>query len=416
MILRGKSKLFILFTKNCNNVQFLTIISSFFSRGYHQIMLRTVRDAANPFELSERTFVRYFRLTRVAARELINVIAPFGDTRNIPFDLAVLGSLMFLGKGSYQKNIGISSLYSVSQPTVSRNLHQIVGLIVTHVLPAQVRFPESDNDFRRLIREFQLRFGEAMPEVWGVIDGSLIAIHTPPIHSRRFPARVYRCRKGYSAINVLFISAANGRFLYVNARFPGSVHDSAIFRTSLARLRLVTEFQTTGRNRGVLLGDQGFGLEPWILPPIGAPVNGPAQIAFNRSHKIVRMSVENHIGLLKTVFRCLLKDRVLHYSPTFSGQLIYAATTLHNFRISHNVTAAADYDGTSSESSDDSLSGSDSDTDEIEPERDPEDPNVRDPEDPNVHRNQRRHPGDLFTEEGERVRQRYIRNHFFNRI
>lgn len=337
------------------------------------------------------------------------MLAPFGNTQRIPFDLAVLGCLMFLGKGSYQKNIGISSLYSVSQPTVSRNLHVIVGLIVNHVLPQQIRFPDTDAEFAQLVRGFQEKYSGAMPEVFGIIDGSLIAIHSPPVRSRRFPARVYRCRKGYSAINTLFITAADGKFIYVNARYPGSVHDSTVFRTSLARLRLVLEFQRTGRNRGVLLGDQGFPVEPWLLPPIPRPVRDGEQAAFNRSHKIVRMSVENHIGILKTVFRCLLKDRVLHYTPSFAGEVIYASATLHNFRINHRVNPANEYEGSSSES--DSSSGEDSDSSEFDPAEEP--PNQ---EENRNRRGQGHHPAELFTEEGNLARQRYIRNHFFNRM
>ena len=82
-------------------------------------MLKRIRDNANSFELSERSFVRYFRLTRGAARWLIDTLRPHGNTKRIPFELCVLGAMMLLGKGSYQKNIGISALYGVSQPEVS---------------------------------------------------------------------------------------------------------------------------------------------------------------------------------------------------------------------------------------------------------------------------------------------------------
>lgn len=239
------------------------------------IHLCRLRDLANPFELSERTFVKYFRLTRAAARSLIETIRPYGNTKRIPFDLAVLGVLMFLAKGSYQKNTGISSLYSVSQATVSRNLHHVVALIVSHIMPQEIQFPTTDEDFRLLIAGFRDRFHGRMPEVWGIIDGTLIAITSPPIHSSHYPARVYRTRKGYTGINVLVVSNSISQFTYVNARYPGSCHDAAIFKTSLARLQLAEEFQRTGQNRGILLGDKGFGLEPWLFTPVSNPVRLP---------------------------------------------------------------------------------------------------------------------------------------------
>ena len=135
---------------------------------------------------------------------------------------------------------------SFSQPTVSKLLHQIVDLINAHVLSLQIRFPTSDEDFRSLIAGYQRTFNGVMPEVWGVIDGTLIATVSPPIHSENFPARVYRTRKGFTGLNVIVISDSDGKFSYVNARFPGACHDSSILRTSLARLRLVNEFERTG--------------------------------------------------------------------------------------------------------------------------------------------------------------------------
>lgn len=62
-----------------------------------------------------------------------------------------------------------------------------------------------------------------MPKVRGVIDCSLIAIHTPPIHHPVYPARWYRTIKGFSGLNELFVLNFEGNFSYVNARYPGSV-------------------------------------------------------------------------------------------------------------------------------------------------------------------------------------------------
>lgn len=374
-------------------------------------MLRRIRDAANPFELSERTFVKYFRLTRELARELIDTIEPFADTKRIPFYLCFLGGLMLLGKGSYQKNIGVSALYGVSQPTVSRYFHQIIDLLNEYVVPNQIRFPVTDDDFQTHVNGFRAKYDGLMPEVFGLIDGTLVAIVSPPIFSTVYPARLYRTRKGFTGLNVLVISSYDSTFLYMNARYPGSCHDSAVFRTSLARLQLIREFQQTGQNRGILLGDQGFGVEPFLFPPIPGRNLTRDQQTFNRAHKIVRMAVENAIGDLKTVFRCLLKHRTLHYDPTFSGQIVYAAGALHNLRIRRRVLAYNEYDGDQSDSdSDESEVDSDSEaareTDDDEPQDIINDTENR--------RGRNLHPGDLFTVAGNRKRAQYIRNHFFN--
>lgn len=375
-------------------------------------MLRGIRDTANPFELSERTFVRYFRLDRESARVLIDDLEPFADTKRIPFHLCVLGALMLLGKGSYQKNIGISALYGVSQSTVSRYFHQVIDLINRHVVPNEIQFPVNDEDVRRNVDGFRARYNEVMPEIVGIIDGTLVAITSPPIFSNVFPARLYRTRKGYTGLNVLVITGYDGRFLYINARYPGSCHDSAVFRTSLVRLQLLTEFQRTGRNRGILLGDQGFGVEPFLFPPIPGRDLSRDQQAYNRAHKVVRMSVENTIGDLKIVFRCLLKHRTLHYDPTFAGKIVYASGALHNFRIRRRIRAHYEYDGGDGSESDES------EVDRISDMEDEIDENENDERHGGINlvRGGRNlHPGDLYTAAGNQKRNEYIRNHFFNR-
>lgn len=41
--------------------------------------------------------------------------------------------------------------------------------------------------------------------------------------------------------------------------------------------------------------------------------------------------------MLKNRWRCLLKHRVLHYSPEMAGRIIKACCVLHNMCISRNV-------------------------------------------------------------------------------
>lgn len=43
------------------------------------------------------------------------------------------------------------------------------------------------------------------------------------------------------------------------------------------------------------------------------------------------------LGVLKNRFRCLLKDRVLHYDPLKAGQIINAVCVLHNMCVTANL-------------------------------------------------------------------------------
>ena len=60
-------------------------------------------------------------------------------------------------------------------------------------------------------------------------------------------------RKGYHSINVQVICGHRGRFINLVAKWPGSVHDSRVLRSS--QIKDVTE---SGRIKGCVLGDSGY--------------------------------------------------------------------------------------------------------------------------------------------------------------
>lgn len=85
----------------------------------------------NPFDLSDKLFIKHFRLTKDLVRYLIDTLDNFliAPTRTSSIDKAtkVLVALNFFATGSYQTSVG-SNLHcsSVSQPTVSRCVNEVV--------------------------------------------------------------------------------------------------------------------------------------------------------------------------------------------------------------------------------------------------------------------------------------------------
>ena len=97
----------------------------------------------------------------------------------------------------------------------------------------------------------------------------------------------------------------------MNAKFPGSSHDSGIWATSPVRT-LMRRFH----NHNWILGDSGYPLEPWLLTPFPEnDVDEDYKRAFNSIHIKTRNTIERSFGVLKSIFRCLLKHRTLNYSP-----------------------------------------------------------------------------------------------------
>lgn len=69
---------------------------------------------------------------------------------------------------------------------------------------------------------------------------------------------------------------------------------------------------------------------------IGAVEDSP-EAAYNKNQMRCRSLIEQCNGLLKMRFRCLLKHRVLHYSPPIAFKIIYTCAVLHNMCIIQNV-------------------------------------------------------------------------------
>lgn len=70
------------------------------------------------------------------------------------------------------------------------------------------------------------------------------------------------------------------------------------------------------------LGDSGYPLLSYLMTPkLNQPPRSPGAL-YTDAHVRARCSVERTIGVLKGRWRCLRKERGLHYSPEFAGIVI----------------------------------------------------------------------------------------------
>lgn len=126
------------------------------------------------------------------------------------------------------------------------------------------------------------------------------------------------------------------RIVNVNARYPGATHDSAIWEMSTVQRHLRRRFEEGQRNSW-LIGDSGYPLQPWLMTPIPGALAGTPEGIYTSRHSSARNVVERCFGVLKQRFRCLLKDRVLHYDHRMAGLITYACVVLHNICRMHNL-------------------------------------------------------------------------------
>ncbi|XP_054774690.1 putative nuclease HARBI1 [Lytechinus pictus] len=159
-----------------------------------------------------------------------------------------------------------------------------------------------------------------MPSIVGAIDCTHVNLYGATLGDEEY---IYVNRKGQHSINVQLI--CNAKFLITNvvSRWPGSTHDSRILRRSAISQRFERR-----ELRGILLGDSGYKLEPWLLTPVRVPQNEADQ-AYNRAHCKTRVLIEQLNGQIKSKFRCL-NGQGISMVPERAGRIIIACCILHN--------------------------------------------------------------------------------------
>uniref|UniRef100_A0A6P7GWI4 Nuclease HARBI1 n=1 Tax=Diabrotica virgifera virgifera TaxID=50390 RepID=A0A6P7GWI4_DIAVI len=184
---------------------------------------------------------------------------------SIPIHLKVLCALHFYAHGSYQKSVGQDFLLGMSQSVVSRCIGEISRVLSTHLSRRYIIFPTTIVAKMSVARGFMEKF--TFPGVVGCIDGTHIAIISPPIDHPQNPGFVYLNRKGYHSINCQIICDSNLKIINCNARYPGSMHDAAIWNMSNASIHMEETYNNNERGFW-LLGDSGYPLQPWLLTPV----------------------------------------------------------------------------------------------------------------------------------------------------
>ncbi|KAL5237402.1 hypothetical protein ACI65C_004812 [Semiaphis heraclei] len=301
-------------------------------------IVHNAREALNPFQhLNDRQFIGMYRLSKELCQHLIDMIRPFikEPSRQSAFTVErkVLTALRFLAVGSYQLDVGENSHSSVSQPSVSRILEEFVNAMnQPSIFEKYVHFPRNFEELNGIRQQFYNKY--SFPGIIGVIDCTHIAIVPPKSEDNLYPEHIYVNRKGYHSINA--ICDSNLQILNVSAKFPGSANDACVWNSSSVK-PFVMNLHERGHSSYLELGDSGYALRPWLMTPYLDPAPRSPEALYNDSFCSIRSIIERCIGVLKMRFRCLLKHRVLHYTPNKASKIINTCVVLHNMCIMDNV-------------------------------------------------------------------------------
>ncbi|KYN17310.1 Putative nuclease HARBI1 [Trachymyrmex cornetzi] len=193
------------------------------------IIRRSLRDTQNPFDVSDNTFLKLYRLSKAATVQLIEELKNFMPVPQrktaIPQLLQVFAILHFLASGSYQRKVGQDFLSCMSQTSISVSIHATVNAL-NNIMGHWIQFPTTDRRKQEIKQEFFENTG--FPGVIGAIDGTHIAIFPPQTEREH----LFINRKQYHSLNVMIVCSYNNEILTVNAMHGGRTHDSRVFRSS----------------------------------------------------------------------------------------------------------------------------------------------------------------------------------------
>ncbi|KAK3922356.1 Putative nuclease [Frankliniella fusca] len=288
---------------------------------------RFLRGAIDPFCLSEVEFRKKFRLSKALVRALIVELRPYiyssGRKGSLSVETKVFTALNFYATGSYQRCIAESYIHCLGRSTAGECIREVTNALnKPEVQKRWITFPKTKEERRKIIKRNVDKFG--IPNVLGYVDGTEVSIVTP--HKALNP-QCYWTRKHHYALNCQIICDSDLKIMNVVANHPGSCTDKYIFKNCAARRCMRRAFT---EEPCWLLGDSGYTLEPWCIIPILDAEPGSNEESFTKRHCQSRNCVERCIGVLKGRFRCLLKDRVLHYDGKRAGEMVKACCVLHN--------------------------------------------------------------------------------------
>lgn len=136
-------------------------------------------------------------------------------------------------------------------------------------------------------------------------------------------AEIYRNRKGFFSINVQTLCDADLKILDIVARWPGSAHDSLIFRNSKVR----AQFESGKFRDSYIVGDSGYENSDFLMTPLGS-VRSEAENLYNESIIRTRNCIERSYGVWKRRFPILSLGVRLQFQK-LQG-IIVATAVLHN--------------------------------------------------------------------------------------
>ena len=183
---------------------------------------------------------------------------------------------------------------------------------------------------RKVVSEFELKFG--LLQAFGCIDGTHVEIKRPLENAKDF----FNYKQFFS-FTVQAVCDSSGRFMDVECKWPGSVHDAKVFANSKINENLQTgNIPNTALTvlpgydaiSNYLIGDPAYHLTSYCIKEFTS-CSKNEEVIFNNMLRSARNQVECAFGRLKARWGFLQKKIDLKIETV--PKVIYSCFVLHNF-------------------------------------------------------------------------------------
>ncbi|XP_050505707.1 putative nuclease HARBI1 [Diabrotica virgifera virgifera] len=278
-------------------------------------------------QYSQEEFFEHFRLSRGTVDGLVERFeasqyynSQEGQHATISALHQVLIYLWYIGHQTCSfRDVG--DRFNITISSVHRIIHRMTYFL-SNLSPDVIKWP---NQNEKTISEQHFR-ANGFPDVIGAIDGSHIKIDKPENDPES-----YINRKGFYSIQMQLVCDHRRKITDIFIGYPGSVHDSRVFRNSPLHTNLEERC-----GRYFLLGDSGYPLQANLLTPYKDRGNlTRRQRNYNLKLAKNRYVVEHCFGILKQKFRQMYHVKLRNIRLICN--MIRAACVLHNIAIDDNI-------------------------------------------------------------------------------
>ncbi|KAK5650081.1 hypothetical protein RI129_001823 [Pyrocoelia pectoralis] len=227
----------------------------------------------------------------------------------------VLLTLRYLATGSILQVVG--DFINVDKATASRVITKVIRSIA-RLHPQFIKMPSTPQELNNVKQGF---FNiSRFPRCIGALDCSHIKIISPGGQN----PEIFRNRKLFFSFNIQAVCDSTLKVQDIVCRWPGSSHDSTIFKNS--RLRARMENREFGED-SILLGDSGYAVKKYLITPLQNPQTR-AEHLFNESQIRTRNPIERCFGVIKRRFPVLAIGIRLNIQKVEA--IVVACSVLHN--------------------------------------------------------------------------------------